>query len=196
MDLNVKIFQWIHAGAGTRPVVDSLAVFFAEGGPWMMAALFVVLWFFVNKNKKLSLLEASDAAVFGLIINQVIAFFYFHPRPYMEGLCAPLFSHAAETSFPSDHVTLLFAAAFYLLMVRDRVAYGIFLLIIAILTAWARVYCGVHFPFDMAGSIAVAFISSGFIYLFGKWLTPFNRKLILISDQLNSCAAGIFKSDN
>ena len=36
MDLNVKIFQWIHSGAGTRPVMDGLAVFFAEGGPYLL----------------------------------------------------------------------------------------------------------------------------------------------------------------
>jgi undecaprenyl-diphosphatase len=31
-NLNAQIFQWIHAGAGTRPVVDGLAVFSPKAG--------------------------------------------------------------------------------------------------------------------------------------------------------------------
>ncbi|MDA3790421.1 MAG: hypothetical protein PF503_18245 [Desulfobacula sp.] len=43
MDLNAKIFQWIHAGAGTRPITDGFAIFFAEGGPYLLVALFIIL---------------------------------------------------------------------------------------------------------------------------------------------------------
>lgn len=183
-DLNVKIFQWIHSGAGDHPVVDGFAVFFAEGGPYLLAALFVVLWFFVGKNKKTALLEATEAAVIGLVINQLIGLFYFHPRPYMVGLCTPLFPHDPETSFPSDHATLLFAAAFYLLLARTWAARGIPLLTVAVLTAWGRVYSGIHFPFDMAGSLVVGLASAGLMLRLAGRLNPLNTKLILVSDQL------------
>jgi undecaprenyl-diphosphatase len=79
-DLNVKIFRWIHAGAGTHPVVDGVAIFFAEGGPYFLVVLFITLWFFIDKNKKTTLLEATEAAIIGLMINQLIVLFYFHPR--------------------------------------------------------------------------------------------------------------------
>lgn len=182
--LNIEIFKWIHAGAGTRPVVDGLAVFFGEGGPYFLAVLFAVLWFFVDENKKTALLEATEAAVVGLLINQMIGLFYFHPRPYMVGLCTPLFPHGPETSFPSDHATLLFTAAFYLLFARRWTACGAPLLVIALLTAWGRVYGGIHFPFDMAGSLVVGLISVGLMSLLVKRLHPLNGKLIRIADQL------------
>jgi undecaprenyl-diphosphatase len=70
-----------------------------------VTALFVELWFFVDKNKKASLMEATEASTIGLAINQVIGLFYFHPRPCMIGLATPLFPHGPETSFPSDHAT-------------------------------------------------------------------------------------------
>ena len=183
-DLNVKIFQWIHSGAGARPVVDGFAVFFAEGGPYLLVALFVVLWFFVDKNKKTSLLEATEAAIIGLAVNQLIGFFYFHPRPYMIGLCTPLFPHGPETSFPSDHATLMFAAAFYLLMARSWAACGIPILAVTLLTAWARVYSGIHFPADMAGSLVVGLMSVGLTRLLAERLDPLHEKLIRIADQL------------
>jgi undecaprenyl-diphosphatase len=182
--LNVQIFQWLHAGAGTRPVVDGFAVFFAEGGPYLLVALFVALWFFVGKNKKTALLEGTEAAIIGLVVNQLIGLFYFHPRPYMVGLYTSLFPHGPETSFPSDHATLMFAAAFYLLMARGWAVCGIPLLVIALLTAWGRVYSGIHFPFDMAGSLVVGLASAGLMRRLTGRLNPLNTKLILVSDQL------------
>lgn len=183
-NLNVKIFQWIHSGAGDRPLVDGFAVFFGEGGPYLLAALLVVFWFFVGTNKKTALLEATEASVIGLVVNQFIGLFYFHPRPYMVGLCTPLFPHGPETSFPSDHATLIFAAAFYLLMARSWIACGIPVLFIAILTAWGRVYSGIHFPFDMVGSLVVGLASAGLIYWLAEHLHPLNMILIRVSDQL------------
>ncbi len=183
MDMNVKIFQWIYDSAGPRPFVDGFAVFFAEGGPWILAVLFVGLWFFVDKNKKTILLEATQAAIIGLIVNQLIGFFYFHPRPYMVGLCTPLLAHAPETSFPSDHATLMFGAAFYLLMGGRWVACGIPLLVVAALTAWGRIYSGIHFPFDMAGSLGVGVVSAGMMHSFSGRLLPVNEKLIRIIGQ-------------
>lgn len=194
MNFNMKIFQWIHSGAGERPVVDGFAVFFAEGGPYLLASLFVVLWFFVGKDKKSALLEATQAAIVGLLINQLIGFFYFHPRPYMIDLCTPLFPHGPETSFPSDHVTLMFTAAFYLLTARGWLACGIPLLVVTLLTAWGRVYSGIHFPFDIAGSLVVGLVSTGLMqWWFAERLHPWNTKLIFVSDQL---MIHIFRSKN
>ena len=189
MNLNIQFFRWIHAGAGSHPLVDGLAVFFAEGGPYLLPLLFVILWFFVSNNKKSILLEATEAAIIGLFINQLIGFFYFHPRPYMLGLCTPLFLHGPETSFPSDHATLLFASASYLLINKRWSACGFLLLAITLLTAWGRVYCGIHFPFDMVGSLVVGLASAGLMSRFSSHLQPVNAKLIRISDQLTGMFA-------
>lgn len=181
-NLNIAIFGWIHSGAGTRPVLDGLAVFFGEGGPFVVAILFAVLWFFIGNPRKLILLEATWSAVLGLAVNQVIGLFYFHPRPYMIGLGDPLFPHGPETSFPSDHATVMFAVTFYLLLARRWSACGIPLLAVALLTAWGRVYSGTHFPFDMAGSLAVGFMSVGLRRLAANPLNPLNERLIRIVD--------------
>jgi undecaprenyl-diphosphatase len=66
-------FRWIHAGGGTRPVVDGLAVFFAKGGPYLLTAMFVIWWFFVDENKQASLLEATEAATIGLAVGLLTA---------------------------------------------------------------------------------------------------------------------------
>ena len=184
MNLNLEIFNWIHSGAGTRPLLDGLAVFFAEGGPFILAILFVAMWFVADNQRKMILLEATWAAVLGLVVNQIIGLFYFHPRPYMIGLCDPLFAHGPETSFPSDHATLMFAAAFYLLFTRRSTVFGFSLLAIALFTAWGRVYSGIHFPFDMIGSLVVGSISAWIIRLSVTPLRPLNERFIHIFNQV------------
>ncbi len=177
MGLNQAIFQWIHAGAGTRPLIDALAVFFAEAGPFLLAAYLVVLWFLVRADKKILLIEAAEAALIGLAFNQLAGLFYYHPRPFMMGLCTPLLAHVPENSFPSDHATLMFGAALYLLM-RGRAAYGIILFTAACFTAWARVYVGIHFPFDMAGSFLIAFAAAWLMLGLSRFFTSLNSSLI------------------
>jgi len=177
MAINTEIFQWIHAGAGTRPLVDFIAIFFAESGPYIPAALFVILWFLVAKDKKIAMLEATEAAGVGLGINQLVGLFYFQPRPFMIGLCRPLFPHVPENSFPSDHATLMFSIALYLLLFRGWVSCGLVLLTAAILTAWGRIYVGIHFPLDMAGSFFIALVAAGLMSRLAGHFPEVNKKI-------------------
>lgn len=179
-NLNREIFNWIHSGAGTRPFADGLAVFFAQGGPFVLVIFLVVLWFVAGNRSKLHLLEAIWSAGLGLAINQIIGLFYFHPRPFMLGLCTPLFAHGPETSFPSDHATLMFAVTFYLLFTQRNLASSLALLVLTLFTAWGRVYSGIHFPFDIIGSLVIGFISAGFVRFAADPLQPFNERIIRI----------------
>jgi undecaprenyl-diphosphatase len=61
-----------------------------------------------------------------------------------------------ETSFPSDHATLLFALALALVLNPVTRQLGGVMLVLAVAVAWSRVYLGVHFPLDMAGALLVA----------------------------------------
>jgi undecaprenyl-diphosphatase len=183
-ELNIRLYEWIHAGAGHQPIVDGIAIFFAQAGPYLLGVLFIFFWFFSGERRKIALLEATEAAALGLLINQFIGLFYFHPRPYMEGMGPPLIPHGPETSFPSDHATLIFTAGFYLLKARGWAAPGILLLTLAILTAWGRVYSGVHFPLDMAGSMAVGLASAGLIRRFAARINRLNETLIQIAYRL------------
>lgn len=65
-------------------------------------------------------------------------------------------SHAPESSFPSDHATAMWTVAFGMLIWSRAKWAGSFAIVLAALTSWARVFLGVHFPFDILGSMAVA----------------------------------------
>lgn len=81
---------------------------------------------------------------------------YYHPRPFVMEVGRTLIYHAPNGSFSSDHMLIFSSIAFSYLFSAQR-KLGIFLLIMAWLVAWSRVYLGVHFPLDMLGAFLMAF---------------------------------------
>lgn len=68
-----------------------------------------------------------------------------------------LIEHDATGSFPSNHMTIFSSIAFaYYFSVRRDI--GKFLLAVAWLVAWSRIYVGVHFPIDMVGGFMIALV--------------------------------------
>lgn len=94
--------------------------------------------------------------VLGLIANSVIGALYFHPRPFMIGLGHQYLAHRPDGSFPSDHATFLWCLGFALVALDAFRAWAVVVLAMGLAVAWARVYLGVHFPFDMGGSLIVS----------------------------------------
>jgi len=182
--MNVALFHWLHDGAGNQPALDFLSVTGAELTPWLVIACMAIFWFTTNHKGKRILLEGAGVVALGLLVNQLITVFYFHPRPFMMGLCKPLISHAPETSFPSDHATLLFGAALALLSRPGWRGKGGLLLCIALVGAWGRVYTGLHFPFDILGSLVVAFVSVCALAIVRQPLLPLFDTIIRIVDRL------------
>jgi len=184
--MNVELFSWLHKGAGNQPVLDFLSVIAAELTPYLVIACMAVYWFTTDRQGKRVLLESAAVVALGLLCNQFITVFYFHPRPYMMGLCKPLIPHGPETSFPSDHATLLFAAALPLLFCSGWIRKGGLLLIIALAGSWGRVYTGLHFPFDIMGSFAVALASVFVMASVRSRLLPLYDKIIVLLDRVES----------
>jgi len=182
--MNVALFTWLHGGAGNQPVLDFLSVIAAELTPYLAISCMAVYWFTTDHKGKRVLLEGAAVVAFGLLINQLITVFYFHPRPYMMGLCKPLIPHVPETSFPSDHATLLFGAAFALFFRSEWQSKGALLLGIAVIGAWGRVYTGLHFPFDMLGSFGVALFSVFILSRMRQLLVPLYGIIIRIVDRV------------
>jgi undecaprenyl-diphosphatase len=182
--MNAALFTWLHEGAGNQPVLDFLSVMAAELTPYLVVASMAIYWFTTDHKGKRVLLEGAAVVALGLLVNQLITVFYFHPRPYMLGLCKPLIPHAPETSFPSDHATLLFGAAFALLFRSGWQNKGALLLGIAVIGAWGRVYTGLHFPFDMLGSFAVALLAVFTLSIIRWALVPLYDKIIRLVDRV------------
>ena len=108
-------------------------------------------------------------ALAGLLINQAIGLFWQTPRPFVLGIGHTLIPHTPDSSFPSDHLTVMWSVAFSFLMhQRPRFA-GVLLALLGLPMAWARIYLGVHFPLDMAGAALVSGLSAYLCFREQRW---------------------------
>lgn len=175
MITNQKLFLAINSYANIDTTIDFFMVSIAEYMPYVFIGLLFYLWF---TNKQNEALYAGYATTLGIVINAIIGLFYFHPRPFMDSLGVTLVSHKAENSFPSDHTTFVVSIAFMLLTFKSTRTIGIIASILALWCGVARVYCGVHYPFDIVGSIIVSTVATITIKLLAYKLKELNISII------------------
>ncbi len=180
--LNKDIFFFINNFATKADWSDKLGIISAEYMPYLFI-LVEVLLYFVFKKKNLAVF-AFFTMVLAIGFNHLIGFFYEHNRPFMDGIGHNLYSHKAENSFPSDHSTFLFAIACFLFISLKNKFAGFTLIFLALIGSFARVFIGVHYPFDVFGSIVVSIISSGFIFALKAKLQPINNFVFKIENKI------------
>lgn len=159
-DTNHALFLWLNAPEHPSTMPLAVAIFFAEYAILALPAIIGFGWLRGSEHTRKVLLEATASGLAGLLINQIIGLVWQHPRPFMIGLGHTLIPHAADSSFPSDHLTLLWAVAFSFLMYRSPRMAGLALALLGLPVAWSRIYLGVHFPLDMVGAFLVAVLST------------------------------------
>ena len=138
---------------------DSLIVFGAKYLFLVIPALALVYWITVPaQTKKRLLFLGIVVAVISVAIGQVIAFFYFDPRPFVTGHFQPLIPHVADNGFPSDHTLL--SAAIAATVTAVSIPMGVVLWVVTAFVALARVTAGLHRPIDVLGSICIAAVAT------------------------------------
>ncbi len=176
-DPNLTLFYIINGFAGRNYVLDTTMVFAAKYIIYIFVIYLAYLWFVKSKYRQ-EVLLVGYASLLGLGLNFIITLFYFHPRPFMVPTGVLLIAHAPETSFPSDHTTLMFAVSLMLLTFRELRSKGMILFVLSFIGGLARVYTGLHFPMDIIGSLFVALVSTGLLLALKQYLIPVNRVLV------------------
>jgi undecaprenyl-diphosphatase len=155
-----------------------------------------LLWFLARPHgplkAKLAAASAAFSVALGLLLNVVAGSLWHHNRPFVDHphKTLLLIHHAADNSFPSDHSTVAFAAAFAVLVFYRRL--GAFLVLAAIGVAVARVLLGVHYPLDVAASAVIGGVSAAIVTTAGgryvHWVVRVASKL---SDPVVAAARGL-----
>ena len=155
-ELNLSLFSWINASPEASNTSIHFAIFIANDLLYCIILLFAWFWLRGNYDTKKQILKAFIFTSIAILISQCISHVYYHPRPFVMEVGRTLIFHAPNSSFPSDHMLIFSTIAFSYLFSAQRKLGG-FLLIMAWLVAWSRVYLGVHFPLDMLGAFLLAF---------------------------------------
>jgi undecaprenyl-diphosphatase len=162
---NTALFLLLNASDPPNPIARMLATLFADYVIFLVPLMLVAGWLRGDASRRKLMLEATACGLFALLINQAIGLVWQHPRPFMIGVGHTLIPHVADSSFPSDHLTLLLAVAFTFVIRARWLICGVILLVLALPVAWARIYLGVHFPLDMAGAAVIAAASAAMCFV-------------------------------
>ncbi len=93
------------------------------------------------------LLTVGVSDAFG---SRLVKPLFMRDRPPLTGLDLVLrCPHYGGTSFPSNHASNMFCACVFLSILFPKARW--FLILVAALVSYSRVYCGVHFPIDVVG---------------------------------------------
>jgi undecaprenyl-diphosphatase len=212
--INYLLFQDINAPAGTLSWLDIVMIFFANWLIFLWPIFLLLVWGLPVKWRKrplrpgeLALVEESRAAILWVIIacalayafNLLIEQFVFEPRPFVSHKVHLLVSHAADASFPSDHLAWSFAVIGMLLfaflpfftstgvddrasprqsLLRKPVWYLIAAFVIGCCIGYARVYVGVHYPGDILGGAIDGLIAALIVTAIRHWLSRPTRAIL------------------
>ncbi|MFB6167194.1 MAG: phosphatase PAP2 family protein [Candidatus Nanohaloarchaea archaeon] len=173
MGMDAAMFEAVQSITG-NPVLDQLMVYSAELLVVSVPLALVYLWFTGREGKEDSIYSFATAVV-GVAASYAMGLFYSHPSPY-TAYDTVVTGSAAENAFPSQHATVMFAAAagFYL---RDRDRLGNTILGLGLLTGFARIYVGEHFPVDIAGAGVAAAAAIGLVILLEDRAEPLVSQL-------------------
>ena len=157
-NINLLWFSMINANAGLHGWRLDLALFAAGWLILLVPIGLAGLWMSGDGAQREAAVKALLATCTALGLNALIGLLWYHPRPFVAGIGRSFMHHAPDSSFPSDHGTIMFTVALVLAASSVPAAkrFGRSLLPLAFVVAWSRVFLGVHWPMDMLGALAMA----------------------------------------
>jgi undecaprenyl-diphosphatase len=174
---DTSVFLWINGLAGRVAFFDEFFKGIANDYFAIITGCLVLVWMWfatrdiVQREKDqrtvmLAMISIGIASALMLLCNH----FYFRTRPFDNlpaGSIHLLFYKPTDSSFPSNIAAVVFSIA-VAVCIKNR-KYGAWLLVLAALTGFGRVYMGVHYPLDVLGGAALgtlaSFISLGIIWI-------------------------------
>ena len=113
-----------------------------------------VVWLTLGQRERLAMLIAFALAVVvgaGLLLASAVG--WYDPRPFVVDGTIPLFPHAPDNGFPSDHTVAATLVAGVVMGFRLRIGLG--LLFVSIVLGAARVAARVHHVPDIAAGVLI-----------------------------------------
>jgi undecaprenyl-diphosphatase len=155
--MDLTLFKLINRLAGHSKVADLLMIFISNRIRY--AYILITLLFLLKKHfKKRIAIETGGSVLLSFLLHMLIKLFYYKPRPFKKRRVGILIPSKIDSTFPSKHTILAFAASVSVLLFNRTL--GAFMLGLSALTGFSRVWVGHHYPSDIIGSAFLGALSS------------------------------------
>ena len=137
--------------------MTNIIIFTANYLYLLPVVIFIVYGLLTKRRKEfilLSVLVLPTSYLLGVLAGHL----FYDPRPFVVSHTTPLFPHAPDNGFPSDHALLTGTLA--ALITAFSVPLGLFMWFLAFLIGASRVLAGVHHALDIIGSFFIAAAST------------------------------------
>ena len=154
--MDAALVLWLRGVVATHPLLANAVLLLANVGIVLLVGALALAYVWPGTDwldRRRAVLASLAAVALGLVLVELLGGLVARPRPFVALRVPPLFPHASDSSFPSDHTLLGVALATPLLMRRPRLGAPAFIL--ALVVGVARVASAVHYPSDVVGSAAL-----------------------------------------
>mgnify|MGYP003584438517 CR=1 FL=1 len=189
--VNHALFQWIGAGHAPHAPLLCSARLVGEGSScFCLALLGGVAW--RRPAQRAYAMATLVAAAVAAVAAHALADALNMPRPFASGMSPSYIEHGARGSLPSTHASVMFTVALVMALRPALRNFGWAVFAVALLTGWARVYVGVHFPLDIAAGLALALVIAALFQALAFVVRRFIVPLIARDNARTAQAAGSF----
>jgi len=161
--MDYYLFYLINNLAGHWKLLDNIGIFLASYFQYIVG-LALVIFLLLGKSREEKIknywmvgLAFLAAGVARLGLTEILYQIFHRLRPFAANYVYQLIDHNAANSFPSGHASFFFAMATVVYLFNKKLGYLFFAG--AFLISVARIYVGVHYPFDILAGAAVGIFS-------------------------------------
>ncbi|WLR57537.1 undecaprenyl-diphosphatase [Mesobacillus subterraneus] len=147
--MDLRLFQQMNKLSGQISPVDHSMIFISKRLRYVYLIVIVMLLFKNRKNKRIAL-ETGSSVLISVIVQFFIKLFYAKPRPFQKRRVGILIPSKMDSSFPSKHTILAFAASTSILLFHRKL--GTIMMWMSALTGFSRIWVDHHYPSDILGS--------------------------------------------
>jgi len=161
--MDLRLFQLINQLSGRITIIDKLMILISNRIRYVYI-LILVIFLIKNRFNKRLVVETGGSLLITLFTHMVIKLFFYKDRPFKKRRVGILIPSKMDSTFPSKHTLLAFAASTTIFMYYRTL--GIFMIGMSAITGFSRVWVGHHYPSDIIGSAILGSISSIVTHIF------------------------------
>lgn len=162
--MDFYLFEQINNFAGNWSWLDTLGIFFAKYFAYIL--IFTVFLFLLKDRKKywpMVIVGLSSAFFARFVPVELIRWLWPRPRPFVGNHVNLLLDKLNQSAFPSGHAAFFFALSVVVYFYNKKA--GLLFFAASFLICLARVFSGIHWPFDIMAGVLVGVFSGWLIHL-------------------------------